>query len=154
LSKVPQGSAAGIKAFSRQIPAATGGKSSASTYLNHLAGFTALPELLVTDALCSLTSSFPAFFHTGFLAHRRYQDDSEATVTVGTGRSHQEHDTAPPRSRRCSVPLRMAHCNSTWRATAGHPPGLEHSCSKSPSQGNPDTSGSYCLPSQPSQRQK
>lgn len=48
------------------LPTATGGKRNASTYLNHLAGFMALPEIPVTDATCSLTSVSPPSFTQAF----------------------------------------------------------------------------------------
>lgn len=66
MSKVPHGSAAGIKALGRHIPVtqpALQPQGVTNTYLNHLAGFTALPEIPVMDATCSLTSvSLPAAF--------------------------------------------------------------------------------------------
>lgn len=65
LSKVPHGSAAGIKALGKQIPVAQPAlqpQGITNTYLNHLAGFTVLPEIPVMDATSSLTSvSLPAF---------------------------------------------------------------------------------------------
>lgn len=60
-----KGSATGIKALGRQIPVAQPAlqpQGVTNTYLNHLAGFAALPEIPVVDAMCSLTSvSLPAF---------------------------------------------------------------------------------------------
>lgn len=90
--------------------------------------------------------SFPVHFHSGFLAHRCFQDDSEATGRVGTANYTRSMKQPLQGAENASHPSEQIVVNSVSRATAGHASGLEHSWSKSYS--------TSCLQSQPSEKQK